>query len=104
VCGKTGRQAEILGWSILHRREIESLLAFGGWQLNHVFWACVLYQVCQLLERDKRMPEYGESLVRAASQKGCQFILSKLNITTQNANALAVLGYAAAAIMCEKLP
>jgi len=49
------------------------------------------------------MPEYGESLVRAASQKGCQFILSKLNITTQNANALAILGYAAAAIMCEKL-
>jgi len=28
----------------------------------------------------------------------------KLNITTQNANALAILGYAAAAIMCEKLP
>jgi len=56
---------------MLHRREIESLLAFGGWQLNHVFWACVLYQVCQLVERDKRMPEYGESLVWAASQKGC---------------------------------
>ena len=27
----------------------------------------------------------------------------KLNITTQNANALAILGYAADAIMCEKL-
>ena len=28
----------------------------------------------------------------------------RLNITTQNATALAILGYAAAAIMCEKLP
>jgi hypothetical protein len=37
-------------------------------------------------------------------KRGVNFILSKLNITTQNANALAILGYAAAAIMCEKLP
>ncbi len=41
--------------------------------------------------------------MRYSASEKIKSILQAQQVTTQNANALAILGYAAAAIMCEKL-